>query len=103
MALPDWRHRSEHIRTRTDRYGPGEQNIEPAWANEAYADPYAVEFRPDFASTSGQSVRTIGWSDTAGFLITVITVEDSENLWGATAWKSDTGDQRRYTGEDGKE
>lgn len=103
MALPDWRHRGEYIRTRTERKGPGEQNIEPAWADEAYADPYAVDFRPDPASRSGKSVRTIGWSDTAGFLITVITVEDGEDLWGVNAWKSSTGDQRRYTNEDGKE
>jgi hypothetical protein len=103
MAVPDWRYRGEYIRTRTDRKGSGEQNIEPAWADEAYVDPYAVDLRPDPAGQSGRSVRTIGWSDMAGFLITVITVEDGEDLWGVNAWRSSTSDQRRYTNEDGKE
>ncbi len=48
-------------------------------------------------------MRTIGWSDAAGFLITVITVEDDGHLWGVNAWRSSTSDQRRYTNEDGKE
>jgi hypothetical protein len=44
-----------------------------------------VTFDPDYASDTGLSVRTIGWSDSAGFLITVITVRDeNDHLWGAT-------------------
>ncbi len=37
-------------------------------ANEALADPDALVFDPDYASQSGRSVRTIGWSSRAGRL-----------------------------------
>jgi hypothetical protein len=44
-------------------------------------------------------VRTIGWSDSAGFLITVITVRDEhDRLWGATAFRANTTDERHYLG-----
>lgn len=97
QTLPDWQHRGDYIRTRSARKGSaGETDIEPAWADEAYADPAAVIFRPDPASRRGASDRTIGWSDSAGFLITVITVRDGATLWGANAWKSNETDQRWY-------
>jgi hypothetical protein len=56
-----------------------------------------VTFDPDYASQSGRSVRTIGWSDSAGFLITVITVRDAGgDLWGATAFRANSIDERHY-------
>lgn len=39
-------------------------------ANEALTDLHALVFAPDYASLSGHSVRAIGWSDTAGRLLT---------------------------------
>jgi hypothetical protein len=36
-------------------------------ANEALADPDALVFDPDYASQSGRSVRTIGWSVSHGW------------------------------------
>ena len=45
-------------------------------ADEALADPDALVFDPDYASHSGRSVRTIGWSPSAGRLLTVITLAD---------------------------
>jgi hypothetical protein len=48
-------------------------------------------------SNTGLSARTIGWSDSAGFLITVITVRDEDgHLWGATAFLSNSTDERHY-------
>jgi hypothetical protein len=97
--LPDWSHRGEYIRTRTKRRGnEAETDIEPEWATEAFSDECAVVFDPDPASNSGSSVRTIGWSDRAGFLISVITVRDPKtgHLWGANAFKSNDTDQRKY-------
>ncbi|MFD2028834.1 hypothetical protein [Promicromonospora aerolata] len=106
-AEPDWKHRGDYIRTRSARKeSTGETNIEPEWANEAFADPAAVVFSPDPAAKMGLSDRTIGWSETAGLLITVITVREGDTLWGANAWKSNDVDQRHYqraeqtTGED---
>jgi len=104
VDLPDWRHRADHLRSRTERHGPTETNIEPAWANEAYTDPEAVWFVPDPVSHSGMSNRTIGWSETAGFVITVITVPDQEGtdrVWGASAWRSNADEVARYEGKDG--
>jgi len=97
MRVPDWRHRGEYIRTRSIRKANStETDIEPEWANEAYSDKYAVVLDPDPASKSGQSKRTIGWSETAGFLITVITIEIGSDLWGVNAFKSNDQDCRRY-------
>jgi hypothetical protein len=94
---PDWKHRADYIRTRAARKeSAGETNIEPEWADEAFADHAAVVFSPDPAARKGLSDRTIGWSETAGFLITVITVREGNKLWGANAWKSNDIDQRHY-------
>ena len=58
-----------------------------------------MTFDPDYASDTGLSVRTIGWSDSAGFLIAVITVRDEDHrLWGATAFRANTTDERHYLG-----
>jgi hypothetical protein len=95
--LPDWRHRGEYIRTRTTRKGTlTETDIEPAWADEAFTDEDAIRFWPDPASKSGHSDRTIGWSESAGFVITVITVRERRHLWGVNAWRSNDSDQKRY-------
>lgn len=97
VVAPDWKHRADYIRTRSTRKeSSGETNIEPEWADEAFTDPQAVVFSPDPASKKGQSDRTIGWSETAGFLLTVITVTEGTTVWGANAWKSNDSDQRRY-------
>ena len=56
-----------------------------------------MTFDPDYASRTGDSARTIGWSDSAGFLIAVITVRDAEgHLWGATAFRANAMDERHY-------
>lgn len=68
----------------------------PNQADEALADPYAVTLTPDPTSKSGVSTRTIGYSSTAGCLLTVITVTSDGVVYGANCWKSNTRDQRIY-------
>ena len=51
--------RGEYIATRSAR--PGDTDIDPAWADEAYTDEARVVFDPDYASKTGRSVRTIGF------------------------------------------
>lgn len=99
--LPDWTYRREHIESRAARKRSAEMNIPVEWANEAYTDPMAYDFIPDYASTSGEGMRRIGWSESAGFLISIITVRDEVgHLWGATAFRSNTYDQASYTEEE---
>ncbi len=70
--------------------------IHPDWADEALSDPDAVVLDPDPASKSGQSVRTIGWSASAGALVTVITVTHEGTLYGVNGWESNSSDRRVY-------
>jgi hypothetical protein len=54
-----------------------------------------VTFNPDYTSDTGLSARTIGWSDSVGFLITAITARDDDGyLWGATAFRANSTDGR---------
>ncbi len=82
----DWTHRGDYRGTR--------HGVSVDQANEALADLRALVFDPDYASQSGSSVRTIGWSDSAGPLLTVITVTEDVGTYGANGWPSndiDTG------------
>ena len=54
---------------------------------EAAADLRAVVSDPDPRSRTG-AVRVVGYSPTAGFVITVIAVRIDGELWGVTAWKT---------------
>ena len=74
-----------------DRHG-----VEAAWANEALKDPDALRIVPDPASRSGRSIRTIGYSPSAGCLLTVITVTEGDVIYGVNSWKSNDIDIRRY-------
>lgn len=88
MEVVDWSYRAEYMR---ERHG-----IEVAWANEALADPDALEIRPDPASKSGRSIRTIGYSPAAGYLVTVITAQEGGVTYGVNGWRSSPTDVRRY-------
>ena len=83
----DWSVRGEYI---------AKHGLTPAMADEALADASAHVLDPDPASRSGVSVRTIGWSDTFGGLVTVITVFDEGRVWGINAWPSSDRDIRKY-------
>jgi hypothetical protein len=88
---------ANYIRQRSDRY-PGATNIEPEWTLEAAADRRRIIRNPDQASQTG-AVRIIGYSPTAGFVITVII--DAVDWAGVTAWKTRGADLRSYL--EGKE
>jgi len=95
MDLPDWSHLVGHADVRSARH-PGDTDIPVAWAVEAWHDEHAAVIDPDYNSKSGQSLRLIGWSAQAGFLVTVIAVRFEGSLFAASAWKSNTTDRRLY-------
>lgn len=94
-VLPDWSYAREHIEHRSDR-NLGDTDIREAWAIEAWSDPMAVVLDPDPKSRSGRGVRVIGFSPSAGFVITVTAVRDEGRLWGTSAWRANSIDQRIY-------
>lgn len=85
---------ADHIRRRNERY-PGAIGIEPGWTLEAAADPHRIVREPDPVSRSG-AVRIVGFSGSAGFVLTVIV--DSADGAGITAWKASGADLRAYEG-----
>jgi hypothetical protein len=50
---------------------------------------------PDPRSKTG-AVRIVGYSPTAGFVITVIALPLGDELWGVTAWKTTGAERRNY-------
>lgn len=88
MAV-DWSKRGEYIAKR---------NLTPAQANEALTDPDRVVIIPDYNSNSGDSARTIGYSTSAGAVLSIITVFSHEDgiTYGANAWKANARDRRYY-------
>ncbi|MEP7178718.1 MAG: hypothetical protein ABI775_06485 [Pseudonocardiales bacterium] len=86
-----------HIRSRSCR-SPGADNIDPRWTLEAANDPYATVRAPDPASRAGY-FRLVGYSPSAGFVLTVII--DPADWSGVTAWKTRGADFRQYL--EGKE
>ncbi|WP_236789969.1 hypothetical protein [Amycolatopsis sp. GM8] len=88
---------ARHIRYRSTRY-PGAADLEPAWTLEAAEDPQCVVRDPDPKSRVGYT-RIIGYSASAGFVLTVIV--DPEDNSGVTAWKTRGADLRDYL--EGKE
>lgn len=88
--------RSKHIKTRSDRYGVGELNVEPEWATEAVMDPQRTV---GLAGANSDSLEVIGFSHTADELLKVwIYPEDlEEGKWfGASACKANSTDRRNY-------
>lgn len=83
---------ADDIRRRSDRY-PGALNIEPEWTLEAVADPRVIVRDPDPRSRIG-AMRLIGYSPSAGFVLTVII--DPVDWAGITAWKARGADLRSY-------
>ena len=54
----------------------------PEEADEAHGDPERVVIYPDYNSTSGRSVRIIGFSQIVDDLITLIVLEDEGVVYG---------------------
>jgi uncharacterized DUF497 family protein len=89
----DWQYRDEYIRTRSARHS-GDADIEPEWANEAFADDDALVDSPDPASKSGKTDRLVGYSPSARMVIVVIYLR-RERI-GVNAWKANAAQNRRY-------
>jgi len=85
----DWQYRGDYIRTRSARR-PGDTDIEPEWADEAFADDALVD-SPDPASKSGETDRLAGYSPAARMVIVVVYLRDRLN-----AWKANPTQTRRY-------
>lgn len=92
----DWSRRADYIAAR--------HGIAVLWADEAVNDAHAVWQVPDPASRSGLSVRVIGYSASAGAVLTVIVVSaDADpdkrpdgDWWGSNAWVSNRQDRGLY-------
>jgi len=84
----DWSKRGEYMRHR--------HGVTAVHADEALADAGRVVLDPDPASESGRSVRTVGWSPSAGRLLTIITLDHEGTIYGVNGWESNPTDQRRY-------
>ncbi|MDR0286061.1 MAG: hypothetical protein LBI33_14415 [Propionibacteriaceae bacterium] len=95
MEGPDWPKLVGHADNRSGGH-PGDTDIPVLWAAEARRDDNAAVIDPDYNSRSGQSLRLIGWSASAGFLVTVIVVRYEGRLFAASAWRSNQKDQRLY-------
>jgi hypothetical protein len=73
---------------------PGDTDIQPVWADEAFADGQAVVYSPDPASKSGLSDGLAGYSLSARMVIVVIYLRDGPI--GLNAWKANATQARRY-------
>jgi hypothetical protein len=86
---------ARHIRTRSYRY-PGAADIAPEWTMEALEDPEMLWLEPDPKSDSGLGIRIIGYSISAGFVVTIIAFRQAGGLCGATAYRTSGSDLRAY-------
>jgi uncharacterized DUF497 family protein len=86
MAV-DWSKRGGYIA----RHG-----ITPEQAGEALDDPDAVIFDPDYNTKSGRQVRTLGYSPSVQAVLSVITLDEGDVVWGVNAWQSNSRDRRYY-------
>jgi hypothetical protein len=77
-------------------YMQRKHGVAPAIADEALEDPNRVVIDPDYNSESGRSVRIIGFSVTAGDVITVIVLENDGTEYGVNGWTANEKDRRFY-------
>jgi hypothetical protein len=104
----DWLHRAEHIRTRSQRYGANEFDVEPEWATEAALDPRRLVGE----GSSKTSIQVVGWSasapgleaGTSGRILKVWLVPKdhppaSGDWWGASACNGNRSDRLMYVRE----
>lgn len=68
----------------------------PEVADDALGDPERIVIDPDYNSTSGRSVRIIGYSVLAEDVITVIVLEHEGVEYGVNGWVSNDRDRRLY-------
>jgi hypothetical protein len=99
----DWSEIGEHDPARrSQRKGRSERDVRTEWATEACQDPERFVSASD--SRSGLTVKVVGRSESAGFIVTVIVAPKhhppSSEWWGATAWKAKPTEVQLY--EEGK-
>lgn len=90
-----------HLR-RSVRY-PGQADIDPVWAIEAALDSRALIAR-DPQSRTGEAVRVIGYSPTAGRVLVVVLLPGDHPPAGrwhvVTAWPANRQMRAAYAAED---
>jgi hypothetical protein len=84
----DWSKRGEYMQ--------GKHGITPEVADDALGDANRVLIDPDYNSTSGESVRIIGYSTIADDIITVIVLEHDGSEYGVNGWSANGKDRRIY-------
>lgn len=84
----DGSHRGDYIVAKHD--------VTPDEADEALVDPERIVIAPDYNSTSGRSIRIIGFSQTTGDLLTVIVLTEDDMAHGVNAWRSNRRVRRTY-------
>jgi len=84
----DWSKRGEYMQRK--------HGITPEIADDALGAANRVLIDPDYNSTSGQSVRVIGYSNIADDIITVIVLEHEGTEYGVNGWSSNAKDRRIY-------
>ena len=89
---------AEYLTSRPTRYPGGIADL-PEWTTEALTDWNLVELEPDPKSRTG-AARFIGFSASAGRVVTVIAKRDSDGvLHGINAWPATGVDVRIYRGD----
>lgn len=96
----DWQHRGDYIRTRSQRR-PGDFDVEPEWATEAAFDDNRKITAPDPASKSGETIRVLGYSQSADRILAIVLrpknyPELDGTWWGVNAWAANSTAIRRY-------
>lgn len=95
----DWSKRGAYMQRK--------HGITPEVADDALGDANRVVIDPDYNSTSGQSVRIIGYSIIVDDIITVIALENDGTEYGVNGWSANARDRHIYTvgndeGEEGE-
>ena len=94
----DWSKRGEYMQRK--------HGISPDVADDALGDANRIFIDPDYNSTSGESIRIIGYSTLADDVITVIVLEHEGTEYGVNGWSANAKDRRiynegSYDGEEG--
>ena len=85
----DWSKRGEYMQRK--------HGITSEMADNALRDANRVLIKPDYNSTSGESIRIIGYSASiADDIITVIVLEHDGIEYGVNGWTANVKDRRIY-------
>ena len=96
----DWAKRGEYMQRK--------HGIRPEVADDALGDANRVLIDPDYNSTSGESIRIIGYSTISDDIISVIVLEHEGTDYGVNGWSANVRDRRiynegSYTGDEGED